>query len=92
MGGGTELMSRKEVQRLTVLQRVLEEGLEQARAAQQLGLSVRQVKRLCRRLREEGAAGLISRRRGRPSNRRIGCYVYLASGLRTTGSVKGTGG
>ena len=64
-------MSRKEVQRLTVLQRVLEEGLEQARAAQQLGLSVRQVKRLCRRLREEGAAGLISRRRGRPSNRRI---------------------
>lgn len=27
-----------------------------------------------------------------PSNRRIGCYVYLASGVRTTGSVKGTGG
>lgn len=54
-----------------MLRRVLEQGLEQAQAARQLGLSVQQVKRLCRRLREEGATGLISRRRGRRSNRRI---------------------
>lgn len=68
---GTGLMSQKEVQRLTVLRRVLDEGLGQVQAAQQLGVSVRQIKRLCRRLREEGAGGLVSRRRGRPSNRRI---------------------
>ena len=68
---GTGLMSQKEVQRLSVLRRVLDEGLGQAQAAQQLGVSVRQIKRLCRRLREEGASGLVSRRRGRPSNRRI---------------------
>lgn len=71
MGQDEGLMSQKEVQRLTVLRRVLDKGLEQAQAARQLGLSVRQVKRLCRRLREEGATGLVSRRRGRPSNRRI---------------------
>src|SRR5512139_2281134 len=71
VGAGDLLMSEKEAQRLSVLRRVLDEGLKQAQAAQQLGVSVRQVKRLCRRLRSLGAAGLVSRRRGRPSNRRI---------------------
>lgn len=64
-------MSQKEVDRLGVVRRVLDDGLGQAQAAQLLGLSVRQVKRLCRRVREQGAQGLVSRRRGRPSNRRI---------------------
>lgn len=64
-------MSQKEVDRLGVVKRVLDDGLGQAQAAQLLGLSVRQVKRLCRRVREQGAQGLVSRRRGRPSNRRI---------------------
>jgi len=71
VGAGELLMSEKEAQRLSVLHRVLDGGLKQAQAAQQLGVSVRQVKRLCRRLRSQGAAGLVSRRRGRPSNRRI---------------------
>ncbi len=65
MGMEAGLMSQKEAQRLAVLRRVVDEGLAQAQAqaAQPLRLSVRQVKRLCRRLREHGAAGLISRRR-----------------------------
>ena len=37
-------------------------------AARRLGLSERQVKRLARRYRERGAAGLVSGRRGRRSN------------------------
>jgi transposase len=65
------LMSQKEVGRLEVVQRAIEGGLDQSQAAQLLGLSVRQVKRLCRRVREQGPLGLISRKRGRPSNRRI---------------------
>ena len=65
------LMSQKEVQRLEVINRVKDGGLEQAHAAKLLGLSVRQVKRLCRRVREQGWQGLVSRRRGRPSHRRI---------------------
>ena len=68
---GRGLMSQPEAQRLAVLQGVSGKTLSQAQAAQQLGLSVRQVKRLCRQLREHGASGLISKRRGVPSNRRI---------------------
>ena len=71
MGQESGLMSQKEAQRFSVLQRVLQGELKQAAASVVLGLSVRQVKRLCKRLREQGAAGLMSRRRGRPSNRRV---------------------
>lgn len=71
MGQGLGLMSQREAQRYAVLQRVQDKKLNQAQAAQQLGVSVRQIKRLCRRLREGGAAALISRRRGAPSNRLI---------------------
>ncbi|HET6655663.1 MAG TPA: ISNCY family transposase [Gammaproteobacteria bacterium] len=74
-------MSHRELDRLRVVEAVVERQLTQARAAQQLGLSVRQVKRLARRLRAEGPAGLVSRQRGRPSNNRIEAAVraeYLA--------------
>lgn len=64
-------MSQKEVGRLSVIQAVIDKRLGQAAAARQLQLSTRQVKRLVRRYREDGAAGLVSRRRGRPSNRAI---------------------
>jgi transposase len=64
-------MSQKEAQRLVVIEQVLQGKLGQAQAAASLGLSVRQIKRLCRQLRQQGPAGLISQRRGVPSNRRI---------------------
>ena len=51
----TLTMSRKELNRLEILGRALERRLTQAQAAEQLGLSVRQVERLCRKLRVEGA-------------------------------------
>ena len=71
MGQRQGLMSQCEAQRLAVLQRVQQGELVQAQAAAQLGVSVRQVKRLSRCLRDDGPAGLISKRRGVPSNRRI---------------------
>ncbi len=64
-------MSRKELNRLEILGRVLERRLTQAQAAERLGLSVRQVERLCRKLRVEGAPGLVSKKRGRTSNREL---------------------
>ena len=64
-------MSQKEVRRLEVLRRLQHQGLSQSQAAEQLGVSVRQVKRLVRRVREQGPQGLVSRRRGQRSNRRI---------------------
>ena len=64
-------MSQRELSRLEVIQRVCRKALTQRRAAILLSLSVRQVKRLCRAYRREGAAALVSRRRGRPSNHRL---------------------
>jgi len=64
-------MSQRELSRLEVIQRVCRKALTQRRAADLLALSVRQVKRLLRAYRREGAAALVSKRRGRPSNRRL---------------------
>lgn len=67
----TLTMSLKELDRLELLGRVIERRMTQRQAAAQLGLGVRQVERLCRALREQGASGLVSRKRGRPSNRTL---------------------
>lgn len=72
---GTLTMSVKELNRLEVLGRVLERRLTQRSAAVQLGLCLRQVERLCRALRDQGGAGLASRKRGRPSNRKLPAAV-----------------
>jgi hypothetical protein len=64
-------MSRKELNRLEILGRVLERRLTQIEAGSQLGLSVRQVARLCRKLRAEGPPGLVSKKRGLASNRAL---------------------
>jgi len=64
-------MSGKEVKRLEVLCQVSDGMVRQSVAAQALGLSVRQVRRLQRRYEKSGATGLVSHRRGKPSNRRI---------------------
>ena len=64
-------MSQRELTRLEVIQRVKRKTLKQRQAAELLSLSVRQVKRLCKAYRSDGAAGLISKRRGQPSNNRL---------------------
>ena len=64
-------MSRQELDRVQVL-RHLDEGKIKARhAADQLNLSIRQIKRLLKTFRREGALGLISKKRGRPSNHQL---------------------
>jgi transposase len=65
-------MSPKEVNRLEVIQRVKEKRMKGKAAAELLGISERQVKRLVRRYREQGAGGLISKRRGKPSSHQLG--------------------
>src|SRR5690349_5696942 len=73
------LMSKAELARVDTLARVGRGELPVAGAAWLLGLSARQVFRLLRRFRAEGAAGLASRRRGRPSNRRLPASVREAA-------------
>jgi len=65
------IMSMKEVRRLHILQQVLGRHMTQVEAARVLGLSSRQMRRLVKRVRQEGEHGLIHRSRGEPSNRRI---------------------
>ena len=64
-------MSKKELNRAEVMLRIKERRLTQSTAAEMLGLSVRQVERLYGCYKEHGPAGLVSQKRGRPSNRRI---------------------
>jgi transposase len=64
-------MSGKEVSRLEVMQRLKEKSLNQREAAKLMGVSVRQVKRMYKAYREQGAAGLVSQRRGRASNHQL---------------------
>jgi len=64
-------MSATEITRTGTMERLAAKELTQAQAGLQLGLSVRQIKRLWRRFSSEGALGMRSRRRGKPSNRRI---------------------
>jgi len=64
-------MSAQERERLVVIKAVGEKRLKQGQAAKRLGLSVRQIKRLVKAHRQEGAKGLVSRSRGRASHRRI---------------------
>jgi transposase len=62
-------MSTSELKRVAVMGRVEAGTLKLGSAAQLLGLSYRQVKRVYGRYREEGARGLKHRSAGRPSNR-----------------------
>ena len=63
-------MSAAEVSRFDTLMRLDRGEIRVADAMVLLSLERRQIYRLLERLRQEGAAGLISRKRGRPSNRR----------------------
>lgn len=53
------------------MQRLAEKRMTQREAASILGMTGRQVKRLLRAYRREGAKGLVSKRRGKPSNNRL---------------------
>jgi transposase len=64
-------MSKKELTRLEVMQRLDQGHMKQREAAENLGVSTRHIRRLRRLLREQGEKGLISKRRGKPSNNRL---------------------
>ncbi len=64
-------MSYEELDRVSVIERVIEKRLTQREAARMLGLTSRQVRRLRRTYQRAGPGGLASKHRGRPSNRRL---------------------
>ena len=72
-------VSDGELPRLEVLRDVDRGGLPVRAAAQLLGRSERQVWRLLQAFRSDGVTGLISKKRGRPSNRRTAAAVRMAA-------------
>jgi transposase len=64
-------MSTKELNRLEIVQKLEEKRMRQKESARILGLSIRQIKRLLKSYRCDGAQGLVSKRRGRTSNNRL---------------------
>ena len=65
------LMSIDEAKRLEVIKRVDKDILTMRQAKEELGVSLRQAKRIRKCYLSAGEAGLISRKRGRTSNRKI---------------------
>jgi Homeodomain-like domain len=72
---GLVSMSAREIDRLGVIARVQDGRLTQVKAAEILGLTDRQVRRLQAAYERQGAAGLVSRKRGRRSNNAIPAAV-----------------
>ncbi|OQX65574.1 MAG: hypothetical protein B5M51_00305, partial [Anaerolinea sp. 4484_236] len=61
-------MSKKELSRVEVMERIKAKRMTQKKGAEALGISVRQVRRLWKNYQEKGAIGLVSKSRGKPSN------------------------
>jgi len=64
-------MSNREIDKLKMIQNTIDGRFKQAEAAQMLGLSDRQVRRLCVRVAKDGNRGIIHGLKGQPSNHRL---------------------
>ena len=64
-------MSSREINRHEVLQRLIRKEIKQGKAAALLRISTRQVKRLKKRVKRDGAKGLVHASRGKVGNHRL---------------------
>lgn len=64
-------MNKKELDRCKLMYSLQEKTISQLDVAERLGITTRQVRRLKTLYLTSGAEGLISKKRGRPSNRRL---------------------
>ena len=63
-------MSERELSRLKIIEDINEQRLSVIQGAELAGISRRQMTRLVKAFRLHGAFGLISKKRGKPSNRK----------------------
>ena len=64
-------MSQRELVRVHVIQQVMEKKITQVEAGEKIGLSDRQVRRIVKRVKLEGAKGIAHRLRGRESPHKL---------------------
>ena len=81
-------MSAKERERAHVIRQVSERGMRQRRAAELLGIGVRQVKRLISAYRGFGDHGVVSGRRGKPSNNRLAVATVASMERGSAGAIR----
>ena len=66
-----KLMNQKEVKRAQILDLLKASCISQQEASKRIGISTRQVRRLAKRYQLDGLSGLVSKKRGSASNRRL---------------------
>ena len=83
-------MSTKEIERIDILVQLQEKKLTQVKAADILGLSVRQVRRLSKAYKAIGVQGIISKKRGRSSNHQLlkGSREWISAIIKALGNNK----
>ena len=64
-------MSRTEMERLRILHRIFDHELTQKKASELMEVTDRHLRRLVKRIREQGDTAIVHRSRGRPSPRKI---------------------
>lgn len=68
---GQIVMSMKETERIAIMDNLVAKRIKQKHASRQLRISVRQVRRMVKRYKREGIAGLVHKGRGRIGNRAL---------------------
>jgi hypothetical protein len=76
-------MNKKEILRLQVIEEANNRLLGQSEASKLLKISCRQIRRLLKAYRRQGAKSLVSKKRGKPSNNRI-CEIVKQNILAIT--------
>jgi transposase len=71
VGEDVIMLRQKELKRLHVIRKVIEGTLTQREAVELASLSERQVRRIVKRIREEGDEGIRHKSRGKPSHRKL---------------------
>ena len=64
------IMSDIELDRLDTIKQLIDRQITRQQAADILGLTTRHINRLSKAYKNDGVDGLVSKRRGKPSNRR----------------------
>ena len=78
-------MSTSELDTLTAMERVGEVRLTQVAASQQLGITPRHLRRLLAAYQRDGAVALVSKKRGKRSNRAYTDAVKTITRVRSAG-------
>ena len=64
-------MSQPELDRYTLISKLIAKRITQREVAALLGITDRQIRRLVTAVLQQGAVGLVSKKRGKPSNNRL---------------------